>query len=264
MKMQVNNIQLNVEQSGNGEMAMIFLHFWGGSVNSWREVTGLLESQYRCISIDARGAGDSGISENSYSIRDHAADVLALIQQLGLTRYIIVGHSMGGKTAQLAAASHPEGLAGIVLVASSPLSAMQITEQQRRQMYSAYSSPEAATYTVDNILSSGGLNDKIKQRTIEDALRMSHSAVAGWLECGSREDFSTLSPEINVPVMIMAGDQDKVDPLPVVRQVIAPMFPAAPVHIIEGKGHLLPLEAASDVAALIKDFAIKLTGGKIQ
>lgn len=259
MKIWANNIQLNIKQSGQGEMALVFLHFWGGSVNSWQEVTDQLASRFHCIAIDARGAGDSMAPEHGYSIRDHAADVLSVIQQLRLSRYIIVGHSMGGKTAQLIASLRPEGLSGIMLVASSPLSAMPITEKQRTQMYSAYLSPEAATYTLNNILSCGELNSIVQHRTVNDALRMSDAAVAGWLEYGSREDLSACATETLVPVLIMAGEEDKVDPLPVVRNIIAPMYPSAYVDILPGKGHLLPLEAPSEVASRIEDFAGQIT-----
>jgi pimeloyl-ACP methyl ester carboxylesterase len=48
---------------------------------------------------------------------------------------------------------------------------------------------------------------------------------AGWIDVGSREDFAAAVSNINVPVVIVAGDQDRVDPLEVVRQHIVPLYP---------------------------------------
>ena len=61
---------------------------------------------------------------DDYRIADLAADAEGVIETLGLQRYVLVGHSMGGKFAQLIASRRPRGLEGLVLVAPSPPSPM--------------------------------------------------------------------------------------------------------------------------------------------
>ena len=120
MKHQINGVALNVREQGQGDITLVFLHYWGGSSRTWSEVIRLLEKQYRCIAYDHRGWGDSEAAETGYRIEELANDAAALIQHLGLDRYALVGHSMGGKAAQFLASRHPPGLQALILVAPAP------------------------------------------------------------------------------------------------------------------------------------------------
>jgi pimeloyl-ACP methyl ester carboxylesterase len=73
------------------------------------EVPNRLKTDFRCVAYDHRGWGESDKPETSYSVHDLANDAEALIQTLGLMRYVLIGHSMGGKVAQLLAAKRPGG-----------------------------------------------------------------------------------------------------------------------------------------------------------
>ncbi len=102
----VNKIKLFVKDEGNGQPALVFLHFWGGSSQTWNGVTAILKDKFRCISYDHRGWGRSEKTPTGYSIESLASDTLALIETLNLDNYILVGHSMGGKVAQYIAAKN--------------------------------------------------------------------------------------------------------------------------------------------------------------
>jgi pimeloyl-ACP methyl ester carboxylesterase len=71
-----------------------------------------------------------------------ADDAQRVIKALNLPRFVLVGHSMGGKVAQLLASRHPTGLAGLVLVASSPPTPMNLTAEMKELMNDAYTSRE--------------------------------------------------------------------------------------------------------------------------
>ncbi|MBR7514038.1 alpha/beta fold hydrolase, partial [Mycobacterium tuberculosis] len=76
-----------------------------------------LADRYRIVATDHRGWGDSEAPADHYGIADLAADAEGVIEALGLRRYVLVGHSMGGKVAQRMASRRPNGLEGLVLVA---------------------------------------------------------------------------------------------------------------------------------------------------
>ena len=59
MKVLIDNLNLNVVDSGSGNPALIFLHYWGGSARTWKSVTHVLESDFRCVALDQRGWGSS-------------------------------------------------------------------------------------------------------------------------------------------------------------------------------------------------------------
>ncbi|MBA3659529.1 MAG: alpha/beta hydrolase, partial [Gemmatimonadales bacterium] len=100
--------------------ALVFLHYFGGSSREWAGVMDQLDGEHRCIAPDLRGFGQSGAPETGYTVRDYADDVAALVERFELTRFHLVGHSMGGKVALAFAARRPPGLEGVVLLAPSP------------------------------------------------------------------------------------------------------------------------------------------------
>ncbi|MDM0005441.1 alpha/beta hydrolase [Variovorax sp. J22G73] len=255
MKILANSVHLEVSQQGAGDMALVFLHYWGGSSRTWAPVVSRLSDTFRCVALDGRGQGSSEAPTEGYSAVDLADDVLAAVEQLGIGDYILVGHSMGGKTAQVAASRRPIGLRGIAMVASSPPSPMQIDDVQRAQMTKAYANREAVEWTLDNVLTGSPLSREAREQAIEDALRLSPQASLGWIDTGTREDFSHRVAAIDVPVVIVAGELDRVDPVAVVRDHIAVRYPQAAVHLIPNRGHLLPVEAPREVADILRTFA---------
>jgi 3-oxoadipate enol-lactonase len=109
MKVRAGNISLEVEEQGTGEPALVFLHYWGGSRRTWTKVMDGLKNNYRCVAYDQRGWGGSDAPAEGYALADLAEDALSLIAAMGLRRYVLVGHSMGGKVAQLVASRRGAG-----------------------------------------------------------------------------------------------------------------------------------------------------------
>ena len=67
MKISSYGIQLNVNDTGAGDIALISQHHWGGSSLTWKEVVVRLRDRFRCVAIDARGAGDSDAPAAGYT-----------------------------------------------------------------------------------------------------------------------------------------------------------------------------------------------------
>ena len=257
MKVTVNGVNLDVTQAGSGERALVFTHFWGGSSREWSSVIEGLSSQFHCVAPDARGSGASDAPSSGYRIADLANDVEGVIAALKLKSYVMVGHSMGGKTAQVLASRRPPGLRGLALVASSPASPMQISEAQRDQMRGAYASRDSINWGLDNVLTGSPISERDREVLVADALRLSPGARDGWIEIGSREDYSSEVSKINVPVAVIAGEADKIDPLEVVKAHILPAFSRPETHFLKNKGHLLPIEASRELVAILSNFAVK-------
>jgi pimeloyl-ACP methyl ester carboxylesterase len=121
--------------AGTGEPALLFLHYYGGSARTWSGVTSRLSQYYRCVAYDQRGWGLSDAPPDGYAIADLARDASEVIRALQIARYVLVGHSMGGKAAQLLASQRPEGLEGVVLVAPAAPTPQNIPEPARQQRF---------------------------------------------------------------------------------------------------------------------------------
>lgn len=88
---------------GSGEYTLLFIHGWCINQSYWDEQVKSLQSEYRIVTIDLPGFGESGKNRKSWSIEKYGEDVNAVIEQLKLTNVILIGHSMGGNVAVEAA-----------------------------------------------------------------------------------------------------------------------------------------------------------------
>jgi pimeloyl-ACP methyl ester carboxylesterase len=261
MKIASNGVMLHITDCGAGAPALVFLHYWGGSSRTWRYVVAELGADFRTIAVDQRGWGESEATESGYGLADLADDAQGLVEALGLDRFILVGHSMGGKVAQLLASRRPKGLAGLVLVAPSPPSPLKLPLEVRQGMVSAYVTRESIVATVEQVLAGKPLSPDDLESVVSDSLKGAAGAKAAWPLATSQEDITAEVTNITVPTLVISGDRDRVDPPDVLMHELLSRIQQAELHVLPGIGHLSPLEAPSDIARLIKTFALTLNGG---
>ena len=98
--------------------AVLLLHGFGSSLQTWDEWSEKLELNYRVIRLDLPGFGMTGPSpDHDYSEAQDLKTLTAFVDTLGLSKLAIIGHSMGGKMAWSFAAAHPERVTSLVLMA---------------------------------------------------------------------------------------------------------------------------------------------------
>ncbi|TAL52064.1 alpha/beta hydrolase [Pandoraea sp.] len=261
MHIQSNGIDIHLTQRGESELALVFLHYWGGSSRTWGPVIDALSGQFRTVAVDQRGWGASQASVQGYAIADLADDAQAVVDTLGLRRYVLVGHSMGGKVAQLLAARRPHGLAGVVLVAPSPPTPTVLADAQRAAMVCAYDSRESIEWVLDNVLTAAPLSPALREQVIADSLRGAPQAKAAWPNVIMLEDIANDVARIDVPVWVIAGELDQVDRIETLQAELMPRIAGARLQVLPGVGHLSPLEAPSALAATLRGFVDELTNG---
>ena len=107
---------------GNGTApVVVLLHGGGLNAHTWDRVCLALRSRYPCLAVDLRGHGDSEWSpEADYSLDAHRQDLEGFVGELALSRFALVGHSLGAFVGLHYAARHPEALAGYVAVDATP------------------------------------------------------------------------------------------------------------------------------------------------
>ncbi|WP_407159194.1 alpha/beta fold hydrolase [Bradyrhizobium sp. STM 3557] len=263
MKVASNGLGIHVEEHGDGDLSLVFLHYWGGSSGTWRHVTSKLVPAFHTIAIDHRGWGQSDAPADGYGLADLAADAEGVIQALNLQRYVLVGHSMGGKVAQLMASRRPPGLVGLVLVAPSPPTPMAMPAQAREMMAGAYASRETVEATIDNVLTARPLSAGDREQVITDSLRGAPPAKRAWPRVTSLEDIGRQAGSISVPTAVIVGEFDKVDTVEVLRNELLPRIPQAVLHVMLGIGHLPMLEAPDALTLLIEKFCVSLSDSRM-
>jgi pimeloyl-ACP methyl ester carboxylesterase len=98
-------------------LPVVFVHSLAGNSSQWAKQLEHLRPTRRAVAFDVRGHGQSERpKDGDYSITGMADDIAAVADTLGLARFVLVGHSMGGGVALTYAGAHPERVAGLLLV----------------------------------------------------------------------------------------------------------------------------------------------------
>jgi pimeloyl-ACP methyl ester carboxylesterase len=168
---QIDNLSLHYLEWGNPDaVAMVLLHGLCGNAHYWdffaRNVTG----EYHLLAVDQRGHGDSDWA-GSYGPRDYVLDLEAFVDNLKLSQFVPIGHSMGGINAIIYAARHPHQVSALVIVDIGPDIAAARVERMEKERASE---PEAFGSVID-IEGAGhsvhGDNPEAFEAAIRDFLR---------------------------------------------------------------------------------------------
>ncbi|MFD9483002.1 alpha/beta fold hydrolase [Streptomyces sp. NPDC059991] len=115
-----DGVRLSCRDWGGPGPSVLLLHGLAGHAGEWDAVAQQLSRRYRVVAVDQRGHGSSERLPSDLSRAAYVADVVAVLDQLDLHHPVLVGQSMGGNTAMLTAAAHPERVRALVLVEAAP------------------------------------------------------------------------------------------------------------------------------------------------
>jgi len=111
-------MKLNFKKNGQGK-PLIILHGLFGSADNWLSIAKGLEKDYTIYLLDQRNHGDSGHSDQ-WDYQSMAEDLKEFMEEQGIEKAHLLGHSMGGKTAMTFALQHPEMVARLIVVDIAP------------------------------------------------------------------------------------------------------------------------------------------------
>jgi pimeloyl-ACP methyl ester carboxylesterase len=126
----VNGVKLHYHQAGSGP-DLVMIHGLKGSLAFWElRLVPELSRNFRILTYDLRGHGQSDMPPTGYSSRDLAADLLALLDHLGVEQPHLVGHSLGGVVAAHLAAVSPDRIASLT-ISDSRIRCLQPSQKLR-------------------------------------------------------------------------------------------------------------------------------------
>jgi len=237
-----------------------FLHALGASAREWDQVIADLGDVGACVPLCLPGFGGSPDADVDVAgLVDWFSEQVAAHQPQS---WAVVGHSMGGKIATLAAARARDGdfafagLAAVVLLAASPPASEPMAEERRAEMIDWFANgrigpDEAATFVDAN--TAQRLPEPLRTQAIADVERSRRLAWTGWLKRDSREDWREAAGTLAVPALIVAGGEDGDLGEDAQRRLNLPHYRNARVEVVAGAAHLLPYEQPAAVATLIRD-----------
>ncbi|GGN11565.1 alpha/beta hydrolase [Dyadobacter beijingensis] len=111
-----NGTPISYHSYGSGPATLFFLHGSFIDQSYWKEQVSFFKEKYRVVTMDLAGHGESGTNRAVWTLENMADDVVNVIRELQLENVVLVGHSLGGNLALIAATRYPEPIIGFIAV----------------------------------------------------------------------------------------------------------------------------------------------------
>jgi len=234
---------------------LVLVHGYLGGAAQWRAEIDRLAERFDVIAPDLPGFAGSAALPPPGRIAGFAAAVVALLDELGIARVTLLGHSMGGMIVQDLAAAHPARVARLILYATGPHGAMPDRFESldtsrariREDGVARTSRRIAGTWFRAGAAAPGfGIVARLGAQASEAA------ALAG-LDAMSRWDGRDALARLTMPALVLWGDRDKSYRWPQVERLWQGL-PAASLAVVPGAAHAVHLEKPALFHALLDDF----------
>lgn len=246
-----------VREVGEGT-PLLLINGLGAHTAMWEPLERALPG-FRLVEFDLPGAGQSPVPRRPLSIARLASLCTAVMDRHGMQRPHVLGYSMGGMVAQQLAASHPDRVDRLVLVATSPgVGSVQADPRALLNIITPvrYASARLYSGSIGSLVGGRARHDRewIAQQT---SLRFSHrptwKGYAGQLRSMTGWSALPVLRDVQARTLVLSGGDDPLAPV-TNATMIAYLLPHARLHVLEGEGHLMALDEQSASHALIRDF----------
>jgi 3-oxoadipate enol-lactonase len=248
-------IHYDVQHADDDKPILVFINSLGTDSRIWHHVLPKLAHDFTVLTYDKRGHGLSDLGNPPYSVADHVADLVGLLDHLELSSVILCGLSVGGLIAQGLYQDRPDLVSALVLsntahqIGTAEMWGARIAAVEQngiasildavmeRWFTAPFREPENAAYRAYcNML-----------------VRQPDRGYSGTCAAIRDADFTEAAAKIAVPVLCIAGSEDGSTSPEVVRS-LADLIPQARFEIIEGVAHIPCVEAPAAYAAVIRGF----------
>jgi esterase len=251
-----------------GAPDLVLLHGFTGHARSWDAFAEAMTDNYRVLALDQRGHGETAwASADAYGVADMADDLEAFVRALGLSRFTLLGLSMGGMVAIEYAGRRPPELAACVIVDIGPeiiaSGSQRIREGVRASdVFDSRDAAFAAARAVNAVPPEAHHRQRVDNSLMrtddgrwtyryDRALRAGNTLrprdpEAGWKSCA----------DIAVPTLLMRGENSDILASEIAQRMVE-VIPGARFVEVVGSGHAIPLDTPDAFLAAARNF---LTG----
>ncbi len=243
---------------GEGEPALVFVHGWCCDGGYWSEQLGRFAQRHKVVAVDLGGHGQSGLDRQTWTMEAFGEDVKSVVEKLGLTEVILVGHSMGGEVIIEAARLMPGRVIGLIGV--DTLQDMESSTFSQEQI-DGFTTPMRENFE-------GTMTTTVRGMFPADADTILVARVAA--------DMASAPPEVALSALQEFFSHDLKEPLQVVKAPIhcinsdkydtnieanRRVAYAYDVTIMPGVGHFLHMEKPEEFNRHLEEVILKFKGG---
>ena len=251
----LEDVSLYYEEQGAGE-PLLLLHGLGSNGRSWEYQLEPFAQQFRVIVPDVRGHGRSAKPAGPYSVTQFAADIFALLDQLQVDQFHLVGLSMGGMIGFQMAVEQPERFKSMTIVNSGPELVPRGLKENwqilQRRLITRFVSMQKIGEIIGGRLFPEPHQAMYKEQFIEQmgandpqAYKAATNALLGW-------SVSSKLDRIQCPILVLSADMDYT---PVTtKEAYVRQLPTARLQIIQNSRHATPVDQPDAFNTAVLDF----------
>lgn len=226
---------------------IIFLHGFPFDGSLWAPQVEFIDGAHREYTPDLRGHRDGPASPGPWFVQDFADDLLAQMDRDKVERAILVGHSLGGYVALHFIQQHPDRVEGLVLANTRADADDNAAKDKRHATVKKLREHGMESFAADftkAVLAESTLAERPEVAKKVAAMITANRVEPAALVVGalaSRRDSTPFLRDIRVPTIVLAGEQDKIAPVEVMR-VMAGEIRGSEFHVIPKAAHMAGLE----------------------
>ena len=244
--------RIAVASAGRGPL-VLFLHGIGGNRNHWQlQLAFFSQHGFTAAAWDARGYGDSDDYEGALRFEDFTSDLARVLDHLGREKADLVGLSMGGRIARNFALARPDRVRTLTLANTSPgFDALSPEEVLRFVEEREHRSAESAARLLGSRARPGA-----HAALLASFHALRNDSYRKTLEASVAQDRAAPLEKLEVPTLVITGDEDRVYP-PELAERMARRIPGAQLVVLADCGHLSNLEQPERFNDVLLDFLQK-------
>ena len=259
----LDDIEIGYDDTGRGSPALLFVHGFPHDRTLWAPQLQGLAVQARCLAPDLRGFGETTAAA-PWSMDQYADDLVGLLDVLHIERAVVAGLSMGGYVAFALWRRHPQRVRALVLCNTRPGADTDEGREKRRKLIATAREQGMGPVADAQLTGMLGKTTRSNRPEIANVVHRMISSqpvdgVVGALEAMmSRPDSTPALASIDVPTLIVAGEEDTIIPMAEAKAMQAAIR-GSTLEVITGTGHLSNLERPAAFNHVVSEFLAKLT-----
>jgi pimeloyl-ACP methyl ester carboxylesterase len=249
---QVRYVRRKVTGAAPGDLPIVVLHGWGAHIEAVGPILAALDGAADLIALDLPGFGESDAPPEPWDVDCYARFMIHFLDELGLERVHLVGHSHGGRVSIALAADEPGRVGRLLLVDSAGIPPKRGWRYRRR----------VAVAKLGRVIAKIGggpgrrLQERMRARVASRDYLEASEAMRGTFRAVIAADLTERLPRIGASTLLVWGDRDDDTPLWMARRM-EELIPDAGLVVLEGAGHYSYADAPGQFRAVARRFLLE-------
>jgi pimeloyl-ACP methyl ester carboxylesterase len=247
--------QLAFQKFGTGPKVVLALHGWHGGRWSFEPLLPSLDLEnFTWICPEFRGYGHSSHLSGQFTMAEAAGDCAEMLKAEGIEHCYVLGHSMGGKIAQLIALDSDIVVDGLLAVTPVPASGVPFDQATFNFFSESTRSADGVRSVLENATAGRLGNTWLRRQAELTFANCAPDVLLAYFKDWANDDFSHRVKGLTVKTLVIIGEHDQAISKPVMEHTYLDWIPNCALETVDGAGHYPMDEAPLRLSAMIGAF----------